>query len=562
MIESEVGFGAARRARYEVKLPGAKPKALAAWLDELPLTNVIHCFDAVEAVLEYFNADTGIPAATRLELAELLTPTVALLAGQAEAHFLDAPLPYHPKAEFYAGVAFRIQYGLGTAYALAAFDVKPSSRWFGNSGNQPLKAVYRALRHLGLAQLRIAQQYLTIPMEFWSTLFRLYRHAEIHGLLQARCDDADESEACKTPMGIFKRSLLFDLASTRHLRQREMARVYDLLGFLSDHAKWSKEASQGWNSAEFVIYLDQDRPPSRSHPDISPNETGVRFLYTWDLSQMLATLAEESMAGISKDKPALDEAVLLSVARNLQGIQRRKGERKMKDGICRCAVGLNKLVTVLSNPPAPEGEPAAPGIGAVSAKVAKTLGLVAARDVFSEDFDLRSEVVLPKLLKRNQLSREEIWVSKEAQGPETAITVEGRIANAGMHDYCIVWPMGQVAEIKVGELIGVGDQDKSLFIGVIRWLHCGEGRVRFGVELLTLSAEVVELLDANMKPMAKGLLLPPEPGLRNAPELLALPGKIHPGGMVRNDGRFFRAQTLLKNAASFSRFAMSPVQPA
>ncbi|SMF95325.1 hypothetical protein SAMN02949497_2685 [Methylomagnum ishizawai] len=567
MTESVSNFGSPRRVRYQIELPEAKTKALAAWLDELPLANLFHCFDAVEAVLEYFNGETAIPGAARLEMAELLNPKVALLVGQCEGHFMDAALPYHPKAEFYAGVAFRLQYGLGMAYALAAADLKPAQGWFGHGGQQTLKAVHRALQHLGLAQLRVAQQYLSLPMDYWGTWFRLYRHAEAHKLLLSRFDSPGEPDACKTPLGLFKRGLLFYLAGTRHLRQRDMARIYDLLGQWADHAEWRPEASQGWHSAEFMVYLDGDCPPSRSLPGGAPQLRGIYFLYTLGLARVMAELAEEAGTGLSGDRHPIDESVLSSVARNLEGIQKRRADRKVRDRACHCVVGLNKLIAALAPSGSDAAEAAIPVESDPSAKLARRLGLILGRDLDNEDADLRSEITLPRLMRKGGLSRDEIWTARREEEPETAgdrARVEGRIANVGVNDYCIVWPLDQVAEIKVGEVIGVSEPGQPLFIGVIRWLHCGEGRVRFGVERLTLCAEVVELLDQDMQPMARGLLLPPEPGFRGEPELLALPGKTHPGGMVRQrtgeGSRLFRAYTLLKNAASFSRFAMIALQ--
>ncbi len=572
MMNSAIGFGSSRRVRHQVTLPPPKPKVLAAWLEELPLANAMYCYDAVEAVLKYFNGEASIPPAVRLELANLLRPTVCLLTRQAETHFMDAPLPYHPKANFYAGLAFLLQEELAMAYALAAFETKPAQGWFNHGEHQLLNALYRALQHMGMVLLRTAQRYLTPQPDYWSTLFRLYRLAEERNLLAAHFEDSEEPDACKTPLGVFKRGLLFDLASTRHLRQREMSRVYELLGTLADHAKWNAESAQKGNSAEFAIRLDEGRPPVRGHFASSGKEPRVRFLYTWDLAKMLVKIAGESKPGSNGDKPSIDREVLLGVARNLEGIQKRKAERKPRDGVCHCVVGLNKLVNLLSQSESMEVSPVPMKSDSMDDTVVLDLiprasGEAPPPSLEIEEVDLRSEITLPKLLKKNQLTREDIWiVEDERASPEEkpVVSVEGRIANAGLHDYCIVWPAGQVAEIKVGELIGIHDQEHSLFIGVIRWLHCGEGRVRFGVELLTLSAGVVELLDGDMKPMAKGLYLPPEWGLRSTPELLALPGKIQPGGMVRMgdeaDGKLFRAQSLLKSAASFNRFAMAAVK--
>jgi hypothetical protein len=583
------GFGPPRGSQTPINIPDPKPKALAGWLADLPLANSRYCSDAVEAVLESFNNNANLAAPTRLELAELLRPAVCMLVQRAENHFIDAPLPHHPKAEFYAGLALRLHRGLEMAYALAAFDPECAQGWFNKGERRLLQALYRALQQGGLILLRTAQQYQTPPVDLWSTLYRLYRIAEARNLLSAPFKDGEEPEACRTPLGMFNRCLLFALTSTRHLRQRDMLHVYDLFGALADRAVLSSEADQDWQTAEFSIHLDEDRPPFRSDSTGHPDKANLRFLFTWKLTRMLANAADAPEEFSVKDKPPINKAVLSRVVRSLEGIQKRKAERKPKDGTCRCLVGLSKIIGALSLPSSPEESSSPPS--ASDFTVAERL-ITRKFDGFSEDgtpirstgpgFELelepeseeynlyppppRNEIGSPKILEGKFSARENIREAEEtASFNESGAAVEGRIANVGARDYCIVWPADQVAEIKVGELIGVDeDGQSSLFIGVIRWLHCGEGRVRFGVELLTLSAEVAELLDNSHHPMAKGLLLPSEPDLRSSPELLTLPGKIQPGGMVclgdAAQGKFYRVQSLLKGTASFSRFAIAPAK--
>lgn len=561
----------ARAARQPVVLPLPDPKALAAWLAELPLANPLHCFDAVASALEFFNESPGLTPGIRLELADRMRPMAAMLAEQAETHFLDAPLPYHPKAEFYASLAFRLSHGLGKAYALAAFDIKPSFSWFGQ-GDRPLTlALYRAFQHLGLALLRTAQQYQNPPPDFWSTFYRLYSIAESRKLLQTRLNCPEEPEACQTLIGIFKRCLLFKLASTRQMRQRDMARVYDMLGALASHAVWNAQPiTADPSAAEFSIYLDESRPPSRLRDLDSLWHPGVRYLHTSGLAEILSKAALEAKGSGAHEKVDIDDAVLASVARNLEGLQKRRAERRLRNSPCRCAVGLNNLIAVLS-PPEHNEHPPLPQDGSLSGNDHKPLlserKLTYARDVANGDRDLRTELVVPQMFKKS-MTREDIWVAQEetAQHEPSDTAVESQIANVGSHDYCIIWPADHVAGLKVGDLVGVEDPaERALLIGVIRWLHCGDGRVRFGVDLLSLEAMVVDILDNRMEPIGKGLLLPAEPGLRAAPELLALPGKTHPGGMARSGEQdrplYFRVQHAIRQAPSFSRFGLAPVQP-
>lgn len=559
-------LGSARGVTEEASLPPPKPKVLAAWLDELPLANHQYCYDALEAVLEAFNADARIPGATRYELADRLRPTVRVLTTQAESHFLDAPLPYPPKADYHAGMAFRLDYQLGMAYALAGFDPNWSVGWFRSGEKQLGRALYRAFQHWGWVLLRTAQRYQTPAAEYWSTLYRLYRVAEVRKLLEFRCDDPDEPEPCKTALGIFKRSLLFEVAGMQHLRQRDMGQVYELLGSLADHATYSREPTdQGWQSAGFLVTLDADLPPTRlgSGMEFKAHE-GRGFLATLELGRTL-----EKMVGQAdpSGKRPLDESVLINVARNLEGPRKRKTERRAREGHCPCVVGLHHLIAVLTQADADQN---------VLQETRNDYGLLPQRrqefviqDADFSERNLRSEVGLDGQFKRT-LKREDIWDQTAPETPPREVSeflVEGRIANAGLNGYCIIWPSDKLAGIKVGELIGIDDDRRGAwFVGVIRWLHCGEGRVKFGVELVTLAAEVADLLDVNMKPTGKALCLPPERGLRDAPELLTHPGRLQAGTMARitdaDGNRFYKTQTTLKGNASFSRYGLVSVKTA
>jgi hypothetical protein len=570
----------------KVKLPAPKPKALTAWLAELPLANSQRCFAAIEAVLEGFNANAKIPAATRLELAELLRPMVRLLVQRAEGQFMDSPLPYPPQAAQYAGLALRLHERLGKAYALAGLDPSYKPGWFEKSERHLTRSLYRALQHWGLVLLQTAQQYQTPSADYWATLYELYRNTEIRQLLLARFDDPEEPESCQTPLGLFKRTLLFALTSTRHLRQRDMGQVYDFLGTQVDLAVLSSDGEQDGEPAEFFLHLNEGQPPICCLPENSADKTKLRFLFTGHLTreldkQALLQTAEISPEISAKEKHPIDRAALLRMARNLEGSHKRKDERKSQNESCRCVVGLSRFIGALQPASAPlkaAANPARPNLNLVNRLITGKLDFapedrmaVLPQGMHLEpefgDRRVRSEMAASKLLSKKSLSREDIWKTEPAAASsadtETEV-VKARIANTSQNGYCLAWPSDQVAGIRIGELLGVLDETAPSSLGVIRWLHCADGNVMLGVELLTAEAEaeVVDILDPAMKPVAKGLFLPPEQGLRVLPELLALPGKAQAGTTVfmrGNDahGKFFRAQRLHEGTASFNRFGLA-----
>lgn len=569
----------------KVKLPAPKPKALTAWLAELPLANSQRCFAAIEAVLEGFNADAKIPAATRLELAELLRPMVRLLAQRAESHFMDSPLPYPPQAEHHAELALRLHERLGKAYALAGLDPNYKPGWFEKSERHLTRSLYRALQHWGLVLLQTAQQYRTPSADYWAALYELYRNTEIRQLLLARFEDPEEPESCQTPLGVFKRTLLFALTSTRHLRQRDMGHVYDFLGTLVDLAVLSGESERDGDPAEFFLCLTEATPPICCLPENSEDKAKLRFLFTEHLTselgkQALLQTAEISPEISAKEKHPIDRAALLRMARNLEGSHKRKDERKSQDESCRCVVGLSRFIGAHAPASAPSKKPGHQrdtNINLVNRLINGRLDFIPEdrnrllpQGMHLEpefgDRNIRSELAASNFLSKKSVSREDIWESAPA-APRPADTeadvVVARLANASQHGYCLAWPADQVAGIRIGELIGVLGEGKPSSIGAIRWLHCADGKVMLGVELLTAEAQVVDILDQAMKPVAKGLLMPPEHGIRILPEILALPGKVQAGTMVfvrdgeAHQGKFHRAQRLHESTASFCRFGLA-----
>lgn len=577
MINPNTKTGFIIEPQPKARIPAPKPKALGTWLQELPITNSQRCFNALDNVLEAFNSDNKLDAATRLELADQIRPTLCLLAQRAEPHFMDAPLPYPAEAAFHANWTLRLHHRMGIAYALAGVDPSYKPGWFDRSERHFTKALYRALQHWGLVLLRSAQQYRMPPTDYWSMLYWLLRSAEIRKVLTSEFADPTEPAPCRTALGLFKRTLLFNLASIRHLRQRDMVHVYELLGNLVDHVALSSETIRDGESAEFFIRLDEDQPPTtnpkRKHQDL----TNLRFLFTGELTRELSKLALIKSAEIhadigAKEKSHIDKSALLRMARNLEGIQQRKGERRSQDGTCHCVVGLNRLIGLLFSD-SPEKSPP-PKAGLVDRLLESHLELspedrekMLPEEKYLEpeygDPNLRSELTLPKFLKKKALEREDIWKSEEEDtiAPVAGSDlVETKIANASSHGYCLVWPGDQMAEIRVGELIGIVNEQSTLFTGVVRWLDCGKEQVMLGLEQLTTTAKPAILMDRAMKPLTKGLFLPPEPGRRPGPELLALPGKIHVGNLAyvgdESNGTHYRVHRLHEGTDSYSRFGL------
>lgn len=554
-------------APFSVVIPEPTPEGMTAWLAELPLINARYCLEAMEAALESFNARPGLHASTRLVLAELARPTALALIQRSEGLMLDASVPYPAEIEAHADYGIRLHKELGMGYALAAFD--PACSASGSKGTlRLLGALYRALEHWGLVLLWTTLAYRPPEEEYWLILFRLFQIAEARGLLNVRFEDAETAEPCKTPLALFKRALLFSQANPRRLRQRDMAGAFRLLGALEDLARLGQEPVHDGLAAEFLLDIGGRNPPARTRLR-SADAENPRFLHTRNLALLLMDMAEASGTPMQY---AIDKSALARVARSLGGVEKRKSMRRPETDACWCVGGLSSVMGALSEPlPFTAQKPELLG------GKPHPMGLEVLRD--EEDWTpngrfeariLRNESPLSKLInkKRGMVSADDIW-NHEEDAPNRAPTavVKGTIVNSSARGCCIIWPSLPSARTKVGELLGVWlGPDRGLnFIGAIRWLECDRNGLTLGVELLAPAAELVDVYDSASKPKGRALLLAAVAALRPDPELLALPGTVQVGSVLRLGSdkgvTAYWVREALEATPSFGRYVLMPVQP-
>lgn len=554
-----------------LQLPKPKPRAVTAWIETLPLANPEGCFEVVLRTLHSFN-ESSLSPTRRAELAELLRDTVAHLTRQAETHFIDQPLPYPPRAAIHADFAFHLQHELGIAYALSVFDCKVG--WLGISERHFFKLLCRTLQEWGNVLLRTVQRYHPLPVNYWRFLYRLYELAESHKLLTQKFEEDLPSKTGKTPLTLFKHAVLFGLANTQNLRQRQMRQVYDFFANRVDQVTITREPVIEGESAEFVMRLEADEPPLNRDPKIYCEAQNPLFLFTTELTQSLVRealfmAADMDSESASKDKLIpVDKASLLRIARNLEGAYKHRRDREAQSGKCRCIVGLPRLIGKV-----------------VQGK--NTYSKALHFDTFHEQKELvmvnhagttrsniqrsgqafTSDRVPPP---KKKITREDIW---EVTTSETILTdgafIEAQLVNISSKGYGLLLPSGQTAEVRIGELISVATgTEENHTLNVVRWLrYSGEenGEVLLGLELLSLMYDKAEIIDKEMTHLVYALFLPVDhiPGQKTMSEMLSAPGKTQVGGWVRTsseaDDTVYRVDRLYESTGSFERFGLAKI---
>jgi hypothetical protein len=562
-----------------ISIPDPTPADVEAWLEELPLANSDDCFDAVLAVLRAFNAMPDLSDSVRFDLAEKLRPYVLTLAQRTEDQFIDAPLPYLPRIARHAEIGIDLHRELGSLYGLACPKSRPLALRCHGDSDLCLAAAYRAFQHWGLLLLRTAQLYREADPEFWSELYRVYRLSETHGVQSTPFPDTehDEPAACRTPLGQFKRILLFALSDTYRFRQRQMQPIFRRLGELADRAEWQTEPAPGGEPrAWFRLDLESDRAPVHIHEPFVPNPSS-RLLFTGCLAHKMLDESMEPREGHAEAGAIGMQLLSVHVAKSLQGAEYRRSTRVLLHRKCLLFVGLSELIQALSPSGTPRdnngGELALPHLESIDWTTPSRFELQpfdgkASSSSQADERALRTEAVIERILMDSWgCVREEIWSAPPA-APDGKVVAsssadngaEGELVNTGPRGYCILWCDAGHSHIQVGTLIGISEDRRLPYIGVIRWLMHGERGLRFGMELLSPDAEVVELWDGFGAFKGRGLLLPARPLSRPVPELIVPPTGFQAGALLHLAGERTRAAHYLgkvrESTFSFTLFTL------
>jgi DNA-binding transcriptional regulator YiaG len=553
------------RPKSRITIPEPTPASLATWLAELPLANVDYCSDAVLAVLQAFNAKPDLSAQIRFDLAEMLRPCAAMLAQQTEGRFINAPLPYPPWIARYARIGVDLHRETGNLYGLTCSAP-------GLPDNPCLAACYRAIQHWGLSLLRTAQLYREADQAFWTNLYRIYHRAETQGAQSTQFPDDDEPPACRTPLGQFKRILLFTLADSYRFRQRDMGMIFRLLGELAHEADLVSEPVAGEQRAWFRIDLDSNRAPARIHEPDAPDPSS-RFLFTGRLVHKLLDEPPEQR-NRHTERRELDPARLsLHLAKSLHAVEYRRSTRVLLHQKCLLFIGLDELIHALSPSGTPQKDAASqfalppPGLTdrtKPSRLELQPLDMEILGDLRLDGQAFRTGTTIERILLDSwDCQRENIWnASTDGGSPMAGNGWEGELINTGSRGYGVLYCDKGNPHIQVGALVGISEHRRLPYIGIIRWLISSESCLQFGVELLSPNAEAVQLWDRSGKCRGQGLMLPAVPPLRSDPELLAAPTGFSTGTLLRLVGQKTRAGFYLgkvrEAALAFARFQLIP----
>lgn len=479
-----------------------QPKKLQAWVDELPLMNMGETSRLLYQYVQELNR-LQVPAPQRLQLLEIVRPTVQHVCKALSKHYLNQSLVLPDKAKRVASLAQALQGHLAGGYKLVS--VRAIKRLSEKDGKQRVAtAIHRAISALTDSLVRSYQLYFPTPRHLWLELHQLFLLAEMHKLERLEVADSDFSDIESSSVAdAYARVLLLATAKPNQLRQQEIALVY--------------RATEEWSSlidikpaAEdedlFVFDLQQDRPPTyRTHVSVAGSES--RYIDSRLLTGKIALAAQGKKVDDFRLPKGMTDNLLAHLQQAWGALTERSFQRTSQTGPIDVSLGLTAVHGHLSG--GVEFDKLVKGDrlevlahGAeenpfLTNRRASRPGVPQDDDAWSKAFDGGSHrMVDDASLENIDLSKIQGALRQQAELNKAEVQLEKFTCekiNASPGGYCIQWQGKTPQQLRTGEILGVRELGQNEWaIGVVRWVKqlSGQG-AQFGVELLAPRATPV-----------------------------------------------------------------------
>ena len=513
-------------------------KSLDAWVEQLPIASVGETSKQVFKALRQFNR-TLIPSKRRLASVEYFRRPLIEIASSLSKHYIGRGFPLSDKAYKIAVLNRELHSGMATSYKSAIIDLLVESQ--GKPERKPLaQAIHACMSYLSQAILLSVLVYDPYPKRIWRELHVLHRLASRYGVESSRLEVPVSAEAELASIDeLYRRSMLFSLASPYKMRQKDNQQIFDAL------LEWGHLARiHAYENApeESTITIRQDSDLAPSH-ETSTADTENKYLLKLDVNDLIGRLREQF-----SDQPAtgarlpgideFDQSLVRQLITLWSKAQKRAFVRTKLNFELRIAVGLksvHKLISIGNEPEPSTEQQQDDGTWIETAfadgnqlKVSPHFSLTPLdagsinprRGDFEEfgpssrDFDSLEEPVSV------------IWdeSQKKAELPETNTF---KTINESAGGYCLDWSGDHIPKIQVGELIGVQSamSANQFGVGMVRWMRrTADDRLQVGVQMIAPNAIAVTAhREQEKRAEPQDCLLLPEVGTSGQPTSFICP---------------------------------------
>lgn len=420
------------------------------WFARLPLLETPESLQQVHDALYRINR-TAMAVADRTRTVDMFRSPLRIIRGQVEAQLARGALPLSSPdlrtAELFRACCIEMAY----AYKAVALELARTARR--RRYDELRLSLARALFYLEQTVFAGAVYRQKTPPGSWQEIHAVYFYARSLGLTESSVKDPSVKAGTATTISLlYRRVLLFGLSDPSRQSVPLMCR---LLEFLRQHAQRTdlrRYSSPPTERCQFVIDPQSDYPAQAHHRQSSrPPPTDALLLDTVELTRN----AHDQLNHLTSTNSELDEEFQDILGRSLLeavvyawGISPWRREERLAVERTRVTAGLGINAVNLcrnGNKPfelsAPGRENGHPAPLAASPR----------RDAAEPDDVNR---LACHVVDRSQSG---VSLSVPYDAPETG-------------------------SLTVGEVIACRQADGGWIPGLIRWLHCVEGTIHFGVE--------------------------------------------------------------------------------
>lgn len=479
-----------------LSLVNHQPRKLKEWVDALPMMNVGETSRQVFQTLQELTR-LQVDAAERLELLEILRPTVHALCNALSKHYLNQSVMLPERATKVATLAQAMQSNLAIGYklvVLATLD-KLAHKREPEPLRQATTAAHRAITELTGNLLRATQLYLSTPPNLWLELHTLYLLSTEQQLTTPVSDVLARHTEKSTIEEAYIRALLLATCKPNKLRQSEIAQICQLSELWAPLIRLREFSGEG---ELFVFDLSRDAPPTYRTQARASTPGHVRAIMPTALVEHLNDVFRQAQQGNPKasGEAALSPGLLHHLVQAWSELSERSFSRASHDGTLDISLGLtathyflagkrdfdsmmqgvqNRFMIADADNPFLKSKPV--GGHRPDDRTGK--------DVWSMAFGN---------VESNKEHEHKLAFQEQAQaqeGPDRYDTYQCQIVNISPGGYCVEWAGDVPASVKAGEILGLReDGENGWSVGVIRWVKQLPGHgAQVGIEVLAPKAK-------------------------------------------------------------------------
>ncbi len=466
----------------------------ARWLEALPQANLGQTAKALYgAVLELNRLQ--IPPAQRLQMLEILRPTLHATSSSLRRHYLNQPIQLPDQPQQVARLSHVLHEQLATGYVLVAVHTRTLDKQSGFSQPQAAMAtgIHRSIVEHSQNLLRDYQLYRNPYPGCWATLHQLMLFAQEIGAEQVAIADGLYGDS--SVEAAYKRALLLGSCRPNQLRQDNLAKVF--------------QQSLEWTALVAVVPSDRsgivinplldEGPVYREFTRIEPHSFG---LDTAALAQQLRLQAEEPEPTIVGDQQ-LSRELALHLAQSWSSFGTREFLRMEVNESVDIAAGLTATHHFLSGEMDFTQLLSDDGFSRLGMQdenpflrdKARSAENRSPKDVWASPYEphagvknLSLEILDDEIRQYSRIAKQPIETPAKKEREKFRTQTVDRI-NVSPGGLCIKWPPQSPLQIRTGEIAGVRENaQKNWSIAIIRWIQLIDSGPRLGLQLLSPTA--------------------------------------------------------------------------